>query len=654
MTTPRGKIIRSANGMGSSQMATFCRWLHRTQGLNFEDYRSLWQWSVTDIPGFWQSVIDFFEIEVGSPQAIVENLKLPGARWLPGASLSYPEHILRHSGGGEALVGLSQTRERTSISRDQLRDQVARLAVGLKSRGIGKGDVVAGYLPNIPESVVAFLATASLGAIWVSCPPEFGAKAVIDRFIQVQPKLMFATAGYVYGDKAIDRRSHIEQIRVALPSLQGVVDIPYLPDMDIADSMGWRQMLEKFQPLTCQKVAAEHPLYVLFSSGTTGLPKPIIHGHGGILLEHFKALGLHSDIREGDRFFWFSTTGWMLWNFGVSALLTGGTTICFDGNPLWPDVSGLWQLAQDEKVSYFGNSATFFITSRNHQLAPTQQFDLSAIRCIGSTGSPLPLEGFEWLHKHFGESVVVNSVSGGTDICSGFMGASPEVTIRSGELAAPMLGVVIASLDERGNEVIGEPGELVVKTPIPSMPVGFWGDEDGSRYFDAYFSQNPGMWTHGDWVIIFEDGASIVTGRSDATLNRGGVRLGTADFYSVVEEIEGVEDCLVVHLEGAPGEMGRLILFVVATSAMQDKEGLTIKIRQRLKNDLSPRHVPDDIVWLSAIPKTLTGKKIEAPIKKILKGAAIDKVANLESLANSKALTEIEDWYKKEVAAENE
>jgi len=637
--------------MNESRMGEFCLWLNAQQGLSLKDYQSLWQWSVADLGRFWRAVIDFFDIDVGTPESILDSPTLPGARWLSGARLSYPEHILRHHGDAEALVGISQTRERVSISRDQLRDQVACLAAGLKLQGIGSGDVVAGYLPNIPESVVAFLATASLGAIWVSCPPEFGAKAVRDRFSQVQPKLIFAVAGYSYGDKPIDRRSHIEEIRAAIPSVQSVVNIPYLPGLSVDNALDWHQMLATYQPLLCKKVAADHPLYVLFSSGTTGLPKAIVHGHGGILLEHFKALGLHCDVRDGDRFFWFSTTGWMLWNFDISAMLTGGTTICFDGNPLWPNTNALWKMAQDERVNYFGNSASFYITSRGEQLTPSREFDLSSIKGIGSTGSPLPPEGYDWLYEQFGDAVVIGSISGGTDICSGFMGAAPIVTIRAGELAAPLLGVAIASLDENGNQVIGQPGELVVTTPMPSMPIGFWGDSDGSRYFDAYFAQNPGMWTHGDWVILFDDGASIVTGRSDATLNRGGVRLGTADFYSVVEDIEGIKDCLVVHLEGKPGEMGRLILFAVADDGIENRADLAATICRQLKNDLSPRHVPDDVVWLSAIPRTLTGKKIEAPVKKLLKGAAIEKVANIESLAHPEALSEIQDWYKTQIAS---
>ena len=648
MTIPRGRILRhpQEDVLETTVIGHYCRWLNRQYGLSITTYDQLWKWSVSDLDQFWRSVIDFFHVDVGSPQSILENDTLPGGPWLEGASLSYPEHILRGAETGEALVGISQVRDRQAISWEDLREEVARCVAGLKRLGVGTGDCIAGYLPNIPESVVAFLATASIGAIWVSCPPEFGSKAVIDRFSQVQPKILFAVAGYGHGDKVIDRRDQVKVIRESIVSIDHVVDVPYLPADNLDDALPWQYLLEEYWPLTFEKLPFDHPLYVLFSSGTTGLPKPIIHGHGGILLEHFKAQGLHNDLQSGDRFFWFSTTGWMLWNYGVSALLTGATMICFDGNPMWPDTMCLWQMAEREKVTFFGNSATYYMTCRNQGLSPTKELDFSNLRVIGSTGSPLPVDGFEWLAKQFGPEVIISSVSGGTDICSGFMGASPLVTIRAGELAAPALGCAIAALDENGREVIGEPGELVVKTPMPSMPVGFWGD-DGTRYLDSYYSQNPGLWTHGDWVIIFEDGASIVTGRSDATLNRGGVRLGTADFYSVIENIEGISDSLIVHLEGNTGDMGNLILFVVAKGDVQGHlDAMSNEIRKRLKNDLSPRHVPDEIVWLSGIPRTLTGKKIEAPIKKLLKGSSLNEVVSTESLVNAAALNEIANWHR--------
>ncbi|MCB1667405.1 MAG: acetoacetate--CoA ligase [Porticoccaceae bacterium] len=642
---PRGKLLRPVpdDAFDTSTIGEYCCWLKQHHQLDFKDYGSLWRWSVDNLEAFWQSIIDFFDLDVGSPEQILDEQKMPGANWLPGASLSYPEHVLRHSGSQPALVGISQSRGRVSISRDELREQVARCAAGLKKQGVKRGDRVAAYLPNIPEATIAFLATASIGAIWVSCAPEFGAKAVIDRFCQVEPTLLIAVAGYQYGDKPMDRREHLSEIRKAVPSIKQVIDVPYAAGMQIDQSMDWSELLAELQPLSFEKVSADYPLYVLFSSGTTGLPKAIVHGHGGILLEHCKAIALHNDVRDGDSFFWFSTTGWMVWNYGVSALVLGASMVCFDGNPMWPDASNLWAMAADEKVDFFGNSATFYMACRDKGLEPCKQFDLSAIRTITSTGSTLPAEGFDWIYSQFDERVILSSAAGGTDICSAFVAASPIVPVRAGEISAPLLGCDIAALDDSGEEVLGQPGELVIKTPMPSMPVAFWGD-DGSRLNDAYFDQNPGLWTHGDWIIVFDDGASVITGRSDSTLNRGGVRLGTADFYSVVEEIPGVEDSLVVHLEDASGGMGRLTLFAVAESS-ENQERLGTEINQRLKNDLSPRHVPDEIVWLSAIPRTLTGKKIEAPIKKLLKGVPMEKVANVESLVNGHALQEILQWH---------
>jgi acetoacetyl-CoA synthetase len=643
---PRGRVLRSVpyNALDNCQLGRFCQWVNQRYQVPVFDYPTLWQWSIDCLDDFWQAVIEFFELDVGNPSSILENRALPGARWLPGAELSYPEHMLRHSGDQTALVGVSQTRERIELSRDQLREQVARCAEGLKKLGVGRGDRVAAYLPNIPETVVAFLATSSIGAIWASCAPEFGARAVIDRLSQLEPKVLLAVAGYGYGDKIVDRREQLAEIRSAVPSIQQVVDVPYASGLCVEAAMPWHELLSEYAPLTFEKVPFDHPLYVLFSSGTTGLPKAIVHGHGGILLEHCKALGLHNDVSDGDNHFWFSTTGWMVWNYDVSVLAFGACMVCFDGNPMWPDETALWSMAAQEKVSFFGNSATFYMTCRNRGVEPCKQFDLRYIRTLASTGSTLPAEGFDWIYQQFDESVVLSSAAGGTDICSAFVSGSPLVPVRSGEISAPLLGVEIAALDESGNAVFGQPGELVIKTPMPSMPVGFWGD-DGSRLNDAYYNQNPGVWTHGDWIIVFEDGASVITGRSDSTLNRGGVRLGTADFYSVVEEMPAVSDSMVVHLEDNAGGMGRLILFVVAADGA-DRGDLETAIKQRLKNDLSPRHVPDELVWLKSIPRTLTGKKLEAPVKKLLKGVPLEKVANPESLANAGALMDILHWHQ--------
>jgi acetoacetyl-CoA synthetase len=630
--------------MDTSVIGDYCRWLKTHKGLVFNNYRDLWRWSVTDLAGFWQSIAEFFALDLGSPQAVLENPALPGAQWFRGSALSYTEHILKATGSAPALIGHSQTRERVEISRDQLRAKVASCAAGLKALGIKKGDPVAGYMPNIPETAIAFLAVASLGAIWLSCPPEFGARAVIDRFGLVKPKLLFAVAGYRYGDKSVDRRDQLDTIRAAIADIEQVVNVPYLPGVDVANAIDWADLVDSSAQspaeVACEKVPFDHPLYVLFSSGTSGLPKAIVHGHGGVLLEHSKAIGLHHDVRAGDRFFWYSTTGWMLWNFDLSVLLRGAAMISFDGNPLWPNAMAMWQLAAEEQATFFGNSAPFHTTCRNRGLTPSAECDLSAIRGIGSTGAPLPEEVHLWLAEQFAEEVVIASVSGGTDVCSGMLGASPIVPIRAGELASAMLGCAIASFDKNGKAIIGEPGELVITQPMPSMPVCFWGD-DGSRFHSAYFEQNPGVWTHGDWITVFDDGAAIISGRSDATLNRGGVRLGTSDFYNLVEDIDGIADSLVVHIESSDGGLGRLILFVVAAAKDADKNRLDAEIRHRLKEELSPRHIPDKILWLSAIPRTLTGKKLEAPVKNILKGASLDSVASRDSIINAQALDEV-------------
>ena len=650
----RGKLLYRVpeNVLDASNMGQFCRWLTSTRGLEFATYADVWRWSVDELEGFWQALVDYFKLELGDYRAVLTHTDLPPGKWFPGAKLSYPAQILKHVGDGPAIVGLSQTRARSELSRDGLRDAVARCAAGLKRANVVPGDVVAAYLPNIPEAVVAMLATASIGAIWVSCAPEFGVKAVVDRLRQVEPRVLLAVGGYCFGDKAIDRRQQVAQVRQSIESIETVIDVPYLDGYAIEQAVSWQSLLEVIEPLDFHLCDFDHPLYILFSSGTTGLPKAIVHSHGGILLEHLKALGLHNDVREGDVFFWFSTTGWMVWNYSVSALLHGACLVCFDGNPLYPDANALWELAQDEKVSYFGNSATFYMTCQSLRLAPARDFELGAINTIGSTGSPLAPAGFEWLADQFGDRVVIASVAGGTDICSAFLGASPMVEIRSGELAAPMLGCRVKSLDESGAFVIDIPGELVVDTPMPSMPVRFWNDPQDQRYLAAYFEQNPGLWTHGDWIIMHEDNSAIITGRSDSTLNRGGVRMGTADFYNLIETMRDVADSMIVHIEDQSGGLGQLILFLVM-SGDGDKAQIESSIRQRLREELSPRHVPDSIAWLSAIPRTLTGKKIETPVKRILQGERLVRVTTLESLTNAHAVHEILAWFEENLALRN-
>ena len=642
--TTRGELLWSPapDAFERTRMGRFCTWLAESGRSAPSSYDELWAWSVGDLDGFWRAVAEFFGLRIDGVTSFLADRTMP-ATWLPRTALSYPEHALRHPGTeGPAVIGLSQTRDRVELSYDALRDQVARCRAGLVALGVRSGDTIAGYLPHIPEAIVAFLATASLGAVWVSCPPEFGTRAVVDRLSQVEPVVLLAVDGLCYGDKAIDRRDEVAAIRAALPSIRELVSVPYL-GAGLPQGLPWATLLRVKRPLEFARVPFDHPLYVLFSSGTTGLPKAIVHGHGGILLEHVKALGLHNDLCPGDRLLWFSTTGWMMWNYAVSALLHGAAVVCFDGNLGWPDLDTLWRAAAEEHVTYLGTSASFLMTCRAAGLRPVSTHDLSALRGLGSTGSPLPAEGYSYVYEHVSPTILLGSASGGTDICSAFVGASPLSPVRAGEIPVRMLGVDVAALDDSGAHVVGVPGELVVTTPMPSMPVALAGDAGGVRLRAAYYDQNPGVWTHGDWIRLYEDGASVISGRSDSTLNRGGVRLGTSDFYSVAEDVPGVTDSLVVHLEDPAGGPGRLILFVVGPRAA-DEERVRTEIRRRLRSELSPRHVPDDLIVLSALPRTLSGKKLETPIKRILQGAPADSVVSRDSLIDPDALDAIARW----------
>jgi acetoacetyl-CoA synthetase len=565
---------------------------------------------------------------------------MPGARWFPDARLNWAEHLLRLPGRADddvVIVARSQTRDRVEVTAAGLRAAVARCRTGLRRLGVGRGDRVAAYLPNVPEAIVAHLATASLGAIWTSCAPEFGTRSVVDRLSQVEPAVLVTIDGYRYGDREIDRAGEVAAIRAALPSLRATVVLPYL-DPSVAsiggDAMTWDELCAEADALAFEPVPFDHPLAVLYSSGTTGLPKAIVHGHGGILLEHLKMLGLHADLGPDDRFFWFTTTGWMMWNYLVGGLSVGTTLVLFDGSPGHPDLGALWRLAAEESVTYFGTSAPFLMACRKEGLRPAATDDLAALRAIGSTGAPLPAEGFRWVSETFGPAVHLESLSGGTDVCTAFVAAAPIVPVWEGEISCRALGAAIEAWSPDGAPLVGREGELVLTAPMPSMPVGFWDDPDGARYRDAYFATWPGVWRHGDWITITERGSCVISGRSDATLNRGGVRIGTAEFYAVVEGFPEVADSLVVHLEGDD----RLLLFLV----LRDDAVLTDALRDRivgeLRGGLSPRHVPDEIVAVPAVPRTLSGKKLEVPVKRILTGTPADEAASRGSLANPHAL----------------
>ena len=629
----------------TTRIGAYLDWLAAERGLDFATYAELWQWSVDDLDAFWTSVAEWSGVRWhAEPERALGEPAMPGARWFPGATLNYAEHALAEVGSRPddvAVVARSQTRGPVELTWAELADQVGRCRAGLQRLGVGRGDRVAAFLPNIPETLVAFLATASLGAIWSSCAPEFGTRSVVDRFAQIEPVLLLAVDGYQYGAKTVDRRDEVAAIEAALPTLRHTVHLAYVG----TGADDWTALLAEPGAAEFDAVPFDHPLYVLFSSGTTGLPKAIVHGHGGITVEHLKTTALHHDLGAADRFFWFTTTGWMMWNYLMSGLLVGATIVLFDGDPGFPDLTGLWQFAADTDVDVMGVSAPFLMASRKAGVVPPAHH----LRGIGSTGSPLPPDGFRWVHDVVGADVQVQSVSGGTDVCAAFVGAVPLLPVRAGEITCRLLGCAVEAFDADGAVCPpGVQGELVVTAPMPSMPVGFWGDPSGEKLRNAYFSDYPGVWRHGDWITFTDDGACVISGRSDATLNRGGVRLGTSDFYAVVEGLPEVADSLVVHLEGDDPDqpMGELVLFVALAPGAELDDDLRAAIVRGLRSELSPRHVPDAILAVPAVPRTLSGKKLEVPVKRILGGATADAVASRSSLADPTAL----DWYEQYAA----
>ncbi|GGN28041.1 acetoacetyl-CoA synthetase [Actinoplanes campanulatus] len=626
----------------TSRIGRYLEWLERERGLSFADYAALWEWSVTDLTAFWGSIWEYFEVVAHEPAtAVLDGTAMPGARWFPGATLNYTENVLRMPGRNEddpVVIAYSQSREPVTLTGRKLREEVRRIRAGLKARGVGKGDRVAAYAPNIPETYVLMLATASLGAVFSSCAPEFGARSVIDRWSQIEPKVLVATDGYRYGDKDVDRRPEIAAIRAAIPSIEHVITIGYLSDGGDWDDLGGDDPLE-FEP-----VPFDHPLYVLYSSGTTGLPKPIVHGHGGILLEHLKILALHHDLGPSDRFFWFTTTGWMMWNYLASGPAVGAAIVLFDGNPGWPSLDTLWDLIDTAGITYFGTSAPYLLACRKAGITPGKR-----LKGLGSTGAPLPPEGWGWVYEAVSREVQLTSLSGGTDVCTGFVGGAPLLPVRAGVITCRSLGARVEAFDPEGKPVIGGLGELVITAPMPSMPVGFWNDPDGSRYREAYFDVFPGVWRHGDWITIDPDGSCVITGRSDATLNRGGVRLGTAEFYSVVEGLPEIADSLVVHLDKPGDPNGELLLFVVLAEGLELDDALRGRIARELRGALSPRHVPDAAYQVRALPRTLSGKKLEVPVKRILTGTPVESAAAKGALANPDSLNAFADLARERV-----
>jgi acetoacetyl-CoA synthetase len=625
----------------SSELTRYQRWLEARLGRTFEDYRALWEWSTTDLEGFWGSLWDYFEIAASVPyERVLGRRTMPGAEWFPGAELSYAEHVFRGKRDDDvAIVHASETRPLAELRWGELRELTASIAGGLRARGVTRGDRVVAYMPNIPETTAAFLACASIGAVWSSCSPDFGVRSVIDRFAQIEPKILLTVDGYHYGGKAIERSADVATLRAAMPGIEGAFVLPCL-----GSEGNWDDLLEPGE-LTFEQLPFDHPLWVLYSSGTTGLPKAIVHGQGAILLEHLKKLRLHMDARPGDRVFWFTTTGWMMWNLLTSGLLTDAAIVLYDGSPGQPDLNRLWELAADAGITCFGTSAAYISACMKAELEPRAGRDLSRLRSLGSTGSPLSSDGFRWVYDSLGD-VWLFSTSGGTDVCSAFVGGVPTLPVYEGELQARSLGAKVESFDADGNELTGAVGELVLTEPLPSMPLYLWGDTDGSRYHESYFSMYPGIWRHGDWIEITERGTAIIYGRSDSTINRGGVRMGTSELYSAALALPEVVDALAVDLprEGTPGW---LVLFVVLREGARLDDELAGQIKARIREDCSPRHVPDEIAAVPAVPRTLSGKLLEVPVKRILLGAEPATVASRDSLANPEAL----DWFVSRRAA---
>ena len=619
-------------------LTAYQRWLEERLGRAFHSYAQLWQWSVDDLSGFWASIWEFFGVE-GSYERVLGRSEMPGAEWFPGAELNYARHAF--AGKDDARVALRYAGELHSgvgeMSWGELRVLTARIAAGLRAHGVGAGDRVAAYVPNVPEAVASLLACASVGAIWSSCSPDFGAASVLDRFAQIEPKLLIAVDGYRYGGRDFDRRDVVASLAAGLPSLAATVLLGRLqPETPLRGTLPWDELLgPPDAELDFTAVPFAHPLWILYSSGTTGLPKAIVHGHGGILLEQLKHQHLHLDAQAPDRVLWFTTTGWMMWNFLVGVLLTDASIVLFDGSPGHPSLDVLWELAEQARVSCFGTSAAYIASCMKAGVQPARGRDLSALRSVGSTGSPLSPEGFAWVYEQLGKDIWLFSTSGGTDVCTPFVGGVPTLPVHRGELQGRALGADVQAFDEQGKPVLDAVGELVLTQPLPSMPVHLWNDPDGQRYHDSYFDMYPGIWRHGDWIEITSRGTAVIYGRSDSTINRGGIRMGTSEIYRAVLSIEEIADALVVDVDGW------MPLFVVLATSSGLDESLERKIAARIREDCSPRHVPSAVYAIAEVPRTLSGKIVEVPVKRVLQGDPPAVAVSRDSLANPEAF----DWF---------
>ena len=652
---PSEEVKQQAN------ITKYMQWLEQEKGLHFTTRAELWQWSVDKLEDFWASLWEYFHISASEPPTeVLLERKMPGATWFPGAKLNYAEHVFRNASVDRpALLFRSERHPLVEVSWDELRYKVGAIAHALRTIGVRPGDRVVAYMPNMPETLIAFLAVASMGATWSSCSPDFGTNSVIDRFQQIEPKVLFAVDGYQYGGKQFDRRPIVAELQKALPSLEKTVLVPYLfsdaplEESKLTSAVAWQDLLSEPAEIVFEQVSFDHPLWVLYSSGTTGLPKAIVQGQGGILVEHLKNLMLDMNLKPDDKFFWFTTTGWMMWNLLMGGLLTGTTILMYDGSPAYPDMNALWQFAQDTGMTFFGTSAGYIASCMKAEIEPGKNFDLSALRGIGSTGSPLPPEGFQWIYEHVKRDVWLASVSGGTDVCSAFITGSVLLPVNAGELQCRSLGAKVESYNEQGQPLINEVGELVITEPMPSMPIFFWNDPEGKRYHESYFDMYPHIWRHGDWITITPSGSAIIYGRSDSTINRQGIRMGSSEIYRVVEGLPEVMDSMIIGVE-LPGGKYYMPLFVVLRDGLTLDDGLKTKIKQKLRSTISPHHVPDDVIAIPSVPRTLSGKKLEVPVKKLFMGVPVEKAISTDAMANPQSIDYFVEYANKVVALRNE
>ncbi len=631
----------------NAHLTKYLLWLKSNQALDFTHYAELWRWSVREPAAFWESIWQYFSVISHAPYtSVLSGTEMPGARWFSGARLNYAEHVFRMKNTDlPAILFQNEQPGLQTISWDELAQQTAALAQHLRSIGIRPGDRVAAYLPNTPHAIVAVLAAMSVGAVWSSCSPDFGANSVADRFVQIEPKVLITVDGYSYGGKSFDKTASVKEICQLLPTLETVIFIPYLDKnarpAGLPNPVLWDEVVRHTNatpPLQFEALPFDHPVWILYSSGTTGVPKAITHSHGGNLLEHLKYLHFHNDVHPGERFFWFATTGWMMWNFTLASLLAGATIVLYDGSPGYPDLNVLWDLAEKAPITHFGTSAPFLVSCMKSGIEPGKSFNLSGLRSIGSTGSPLPPEAFGWVYEAIKPDVWLSSMAGGTDVCTAWVGGNPLLPVYQGEIQCRCLGCAIDSWDEAGQPVpAGEVGEMVVTLPLPSMPVFFWNDPEGERYRSSYFEYYPGVWRHGDWLCITERDTLIILGRSDATLNRQGVRIGTAEIYRAVDKVPGIRDSLIINLERPDGS-DWMPLFVTLAPGAQLDDRLIELIRRTLRSEYSPRHVPDEIIPVPDIPYTISGKKMETPVKKILQRKPLEKAYNPDSMKNPEAM----------------